>query len=80
MSAVYRPMSIDKSFQLLPSIYKALSFYIHIFSHILGIWWKYFKNVCHALLSSANEVWVGHRNAGRPSVRPTCERDILRTA
>ena len=43
-------------------------------------------------LSSANEVWVGHRNAGHPSfhpsvlpsvcpsVRPTCERDILRTA
>ena len=31
-------------------------------------------------LSSANEVWVGHRNAGRPSVRPTCDRDILRTA
>ena len=34
-------------------------------------------------LSFANEVWVGHRNAGRPSfrpsVRPTCERDILRT-
>ena len=34
--------------------------------------------------SSANEVWVGHRNAGRlsvlPSVRQTCKRDILRTA
>ena len=23
------------------------------------------------LLSSANEVWVGHRNAGRPSFRPS---------
>ena len=40
-----------------------------------------------AFLSSANEVWVGHRNASRPSVclsvcpsvRPTCERDFLRT-
>ena len=33
----------------------------------------------YCFLSSANEVWVGHRNAGRPSVRPTCEREILRT-
>ena len=24
----------------------------------------------HITLLSANEVWVGHRNAGRPSVRP----------
>ena len=35
------------------------------------------------LLSSANEVWVGHGNAARPSFRPsfrqTCERDILGT-
>ena len=35
------------------------------------------------LLSSPNEVWVGHRNAGRlsfcPSVRLICECDILRT-
>ena len=34
-------------------------------------------------LSSANEVWEGYRNAGRPSVcmsfRPNCERDVLRT-
>ena len=35
-------------------------------------------SVCH-FFSSANEVWVGHRNAGPPSVCPTFERDILRT-
>ena len=45
---------------------------------------------CVPLLSSANEVWVEHRNAGhlsvlpsvlssgRPSIRPTCERDKLK--
>ena len=43
-----------------------------------------FCKPCTEFLSSAREVWVGHRNARRPSfrpsVRPTCEREILRTA